>query len=516
MATETTTMKELIGIYQPGSQHMVGDGFPVRNLFPSNDLDREVSPFLMLDYAGPQYFEPTDHPRGVGEHPHRGFETVTIVYEGVVAHRDSAGNAGVIGPGDVQWMTAASGIVHEEFHEKEFAKKGGTLHAIQLWVNLPRASKMSAPGYQTILNADIPAVDLDGGAGRLRVIAGSFLGHKGPAHTFTPIELYDLQLKQDTACQLGCLSGHNASVFVLQGRASVNGSRGGRGRTDCLQRRTARRSAVEAQEDSRFLVMAGEPIEEPIARYGPFVMNTRSRTGSGCAGLSSGQDGAFVLTRNRMMTGIHGTPRSMIYSDVVCPWCYVGKRRLERALTSVGGDIHVIVAAVPIESDDAERRDGSDSLSEGQVREHGCVRQMEEHVLAAGGGERIPFAFEKIAADAEYLCGPSADLVCRSSRVARTPWSMRSFGGISRRGPISARCQALAHDWQTVAGLARTARTVSRERRRNGRGQGGRSSRPSTRHSRGPLFRRERQHRDLWCAAGGDLCVGYKAGREQS
>jgi len=133
MATETTAMKELVGTYQPGSRHMVGDGFPVRNLFPSNDLDREVSPFLMLDYAGPQYFEPTDHPRGVGEHPHRGFETVTIVYEGVLSHRDSAGNAGVIGPGDVQWMTAASGIVHEELHEKEFAKKGGMLHAIQFW-----------------------------------------------------------------------------------------------------------------------------------------------------------------------------------------------------------------------------------------------------------------------------------------------------------------------------------------------------------------------------------------------
>lgn len=195
MATETTAMKELIGLYQPGSRHMVGDGFPVRNLFPSNDLDREVSPFLMLDYAGPQYFEPTDHPRGVGEHPHRGFETVTIVYEGVVAHRDSAGNAGVIGPGDVQWMTAASGIVHEELHEKEFAKQGGTLHAIQLWVNLPKASKMSAPGYQTILNADIPSIDLDGRVGRLRVIAGSFQQRKGPARTFTPVELYDLELK---------------------------------------------------------------------------------------------------------------------------------------------------------------------------------------------------------------------------------------------------------------------------------------------------------------------------------
>ncbi|MFI5247043.1 MAG: pirin family protein [Nitrospirales bacterium] len=273
--SETAVTKDVVGIYQPGSTHMVGDGFPVRNLFPSNELDREVSPFLMLDYAGPQYFTPTDHPRGVGEHPHRGFETVTIVYEGMVAHRDSVGNAGVIGPGDVQWMTAASGIVHEEFHEREFAKKGGTLHAIQLWVNLPKASKMSAPGYQTILNGDIPAVDLEGGAGRLRVIAGSFLGHKGPAHTFTPIQLYDLQLNAGHRVQLGMLTGHNTSIFVLQGRASVNGSRKAGEAELIVCKRDGSQVTVEAQEDSRLLVMSGEPIEEPIARYGPFVMNTR-------------------------------------------------------------------------------------------------------------------------------------------------------------------------------------------------------------------------------------------------
>lgn len=272
---ETAVTKDVVGIYQPGSTHMVGDGFPVRNLFPSNELDREVSPFLMLDYAGPQYFTPTDHPRGVGEHPHRGFETVTIVYEGMVAHRDSVGNAGVIGPGDVQWMTAASGIVHEEFHEKEFAKKGGTLHAIQLWVNLPKASKMSAPGYQTILNGDIPAVDLEGGAGRLRVIAGSFLGHKGPAHTLTPIQLYDLQLNAGHRVQLGMPRGHNTSIFVLQGRASVNGSRKAGEAELIVCKRDGSQVTVEAQEDSRLLVMSGEPIEEPIARYGPFVMNTR-------------------------------------------------------------------------------------------------------------------------------------------------------------------------------------------------------------------------------------------------
>jgi quercetin 2,3-dioxygenase len=273
---QTAATKDIVGIYQPGSTHMVGDGFPVRNLFPSNDLDREVSPFLMLDYAGPQYFEPTDHPRGVGEHPHRGFETVTIVYEGMVAHRDSAGNAGVIGPGDVQWMTAASGIVHEELHEKEWAKNGGTLHAIQLWVNLPKASKKSAPGYQTILNDDIPAVELDGGAGRLRVIAGSFLGHKGPARTFTPVELYDLQLKDGTSVSLKLPEGHNAALLVLQGSASVNGGQVAGEAELIVCTRNGSQITVVAHEDSRLLVMAGEPIEEPIARYGPFVMTTRA------------------------------------------------------------------------------------------------------------------------------------------------------------------------------------------------------------------------------------------------
>jgi quercetin 2,3-dioxygenase len=273
---QTAATKDIVGIYQPGSRHMVGDGFPVRNLFPSNDLDHAVSPFLMLDYAGPQYFEPTDHPRGVGEHPHRGFETVTIVYEGMVAHRDSAGNAGVIGPGDVQWMTAASGIVHEELHEKEWAKNGGTLHAIQLWVNLPKASKMSAPGYQTILNGDIPAIDLDGGAGRLRVIAGSYLGHMGPAHTVTPVELYDLQLKAGKLVVLALPEGHNASIFVLQGRASVNGGQMAGEAELIVCTRNGLQITFVAHEDSRLLVMAGEPIEEPIARYGPFVMNTKA------------------------------------------------------------------------------------------------------------------------------------------------------------------------------------------------------------------------------------------------
>lgn len=275
MTTPTMIDKGIRGIYRPGSSHMVGDGFPVRNLFPSNDLDRDVDPFLLLDYAGPQYFPPTDHPRGVGEHPHRGFETVTIVYEGLLAHRDSAGNAGVIGPGDVQWMTAASGIVHEEFHERAFARRGGTLHAIQLWVNLPRASKMTKPAYQTIRDAQIPAIALEGDAGRLRVIAGSFRGQRGPARTYTPIELYDLAVMAGRSVSLTLPGGHNLSVFVLSGRAAVNGSEKAGEAELIVCTRQGAQATIEAAEDTRALVMAGAPIDEPIARYGPFVMNTQ-------------------------------------------------------------------------------------------------------------------------------------------------------------------------------------------------------------------------------------------------
>ena len=265
-----------VKVYQPGSQHVVGDGFHVRNLFPSNDLDRELSPFVMLDYAGPTFYPATDTPRGVGEHPHRGFETVTIVYQGLVAHRDSAGNSGMIGPGDVQWMTAASGIVHEELHEKEWAKRGGTLQAIQLWVNLPKSSKMSAPGYQTIVNDQIPVVQLDGGAGTLRVIAGSVRGVKGPAKTFTPIELYDLRLRAGRSMPLQIPNGYNAGLLILSGQASVEGSHRLSEAELAVFVSTGEPVTIIAEEDATILVMAGEAIDEPVARYGPFVMNTKA------------------------------------------------------------------------------------------------------------------------------------------------------------------------------------------------------------------------------------------------
>ena len=276
MSATNVKKTDQVKVYQPGSQHVVGDGFHVRNLFPSNDLDRELSPFVMLDYAGPTFYPATDHPRGVGEHPHRGFETVTIVYQGLVAHRDSAGNSGVIGPGDVQWMTAASGIVHEELHEKEWAKRGGTLQAIQLWVNLPKSSKMSAPGYQTIVNEQIPVVQLDRGAGSLRVIAGSVGGAKGPAKTFTPIELYDLRLRAGHSMPLQIPNGYNVGLLILSGQASVEGSHRLTEAELAVFTSTEEPVTIIAEEDATILVMAGEAIDEQVARYGPFVMNTKA------------------------------------------------------------------------------------------------------------------------------------------------------------------------------------------------------------------------------------------------
>lgn len=266
-------LKSVTGVYQPGSTHMVGDGFPVRNIFPSHNLTEEVSPFLLLDYAGPTYFPPAERSRGVGEHPHRGFETVTIVYQGAVAHRDSAGNAGTIGPGDVQWMTAASGVVHEELHEPTFAKKGGILQMIQLWVNLPRALKMSAPRYQTLMNGDIPHVKLGEGGGWLRVIAGDYQGVKGPAKTFTPVHLYDLALPAGHQTDLMLPVGFNTGLFVLSGRVIVNRSHKVEEAAMALCHPEGTQVHLEAGEEARVLVLSGEPIHEPVSRMGPFVMN---------------------------------------------------------------------------------------------------------------------------------------------------------------------------------------------------------------------------------------------------
>ncbi|MBA5874187.1 MAG: pirin family protein [Nitrospira sp. CR1.2] len=275
MQTETIATKELVGVYRPGSHHMVGDGFPVRNMIPGAGVDEQLSPFLMLDYMGPDQVPPSDGQRGVGEHPHRGFETVTIMYHGKVAHRDSTGSGGVIGPGDVQWMTAASGVVHEELHEKEFARQGGLLEGIQLWVNLPKAFKMASPRYQTLVKEDIPVVDLGGEAGRLRVIAGTFRGVTGPAKTFSPVHLYDVRLMAGHQVELALPDGFNSSFFVLRGQVMVSGAQAVGDVELALLGKRGERVTLEAKQDTTLLVMSGEPIEEPIARYGPFVMNTR-------------------------------------------------------------------------------------------------------------------------------------------------------------------------------------------------------------------------------------------------
>ena len=286
-----TTQKKVLETYSAGSNHWVGDGFPVRNLFPSNGLESEVNPFLMLDYAGPLQFEPSKERRGVGEHPHRGFETVTIAYQGSVGHRDSAGNSGVIHPGDVQWMTAASGVVHEELHEAEFTKNGGVFEMVQLWVNLPKAQKMSKPRYQAITKAQIPVIELAGG-GHARVIAGELLGRLGPAKTFTPVNLFDVILKAGERFELPLPDGHNAAVVLRTGDVLING-------TDTLSGEAliaplseeGDAVTLEAKADTQLLILSGEPIAEPVASYGPFVMNTREELAQAVEDYRAGRMG---------------------------------------------------------------------------------------------------------------------------------------------------------------------------------------------------------------------------------
>jgi hypothetical protein len=271
-------MKNVLSRHDGTPPHWVGDGFPVRTLFTYDSLGRQASPFLMLDYAAPTHFAPglPEQPRGVGQHPHRGFETVTIVYQGELAHRDSTGRGGLIGPGDVQWMTAAAGILHEEFHSPGFTRSGGTMEMVQLWVNLPARDKMAAPGYQTVLDRDIPAVALPGEAGTLRVIAGDYAGRRGPARTFTPIDLWDLRLHGGGTVELPVADGRTAAVLVLHGTVSVNGVPAVGEAQMLLLDRAGVGVSLGSQTDATVLLLSGEPIDEPIAGYGPFVMNSKA------------------------------------------------------------------------------------------------------------------------------------------------------------------------------------------------------------------------------------------------
>ncbi|OAI84822.1 MULTISPECIES: pirin family protein [Pseudomonas] len=269
-------MKKIHGVYQAPPAHWVGDGFPVRSLFSYDNLARHISPFLLLDYAGPQHFSPTSARRGVGEHPHRGFETVTIVYQGELEHRDSSGAGGFIGPGDVQWMTAAGGIIHEEFHAPSFARSGGMLEMVQLWVNLPARDKSAPAGYQTLLDADIPRVALADEAGSLRVIAGEYLGHEGPARTFTPMDVLDVQLKAGKSLRLSGAQGRNAALVVLRGTVRVNAEKSVGAAELVLFERDGDQVLIEADSDAMLLWLSGEPLDEPIVGYGPFVMNSEA------------------------------------------------------------------------------------------------------------------------------------------------------------------------------------------------------------------------------------------------
>jgi len=269
-------MKNILGIHRSPHAHWVGDGFPVRSLFTYDNLASRISPFLLLDYAGPHAFTPTTARRGVGQHPHRGFETVTIVYQGELEHRDSTGAGGLIGPGDVQWMTAANGIIHEEFHSPSFARSGGTLEMVQLWVNLPARDKRAAAGYQTLLSSDIPVVALDGDAGSLRVIAGDYRGHQGPARTFTAMDVWDLRLNAGASLQLPVAAGRNAALVVLRGNVRINGEREAGPSSLVLLDRQGEDVSVEALEGASVLLLSGEPIDEPIVGYGPFVMNSQA------------------------------------------------------------------------------------------------------------------------------------------------------------------------------------------------------------------------------------------------
>jgi quercetin 2,3-dioxygenase len=269
-------MKKLLRIHKSSGMHWVGNGFPVRSVFDYNGLGQELSPFLLLDYAAPYQFAPGQEKRGVGGHPHKGFETVTVAYQGELEHRDSSGGGGRIGAGDVQWMTAGNGIVHEEFHSQDFTRRGGTLQMVQLWVNLRARDKSAKAGYQTLLKAQIPNVELPQEAGSVRVIAGDYDGHKGAAKTFTLINLWDVSLRAGKSAELPLPEGHTTTFLVLSGEVAVNGeSKAGEGDL-AIFARPGEGITLKAKTDAKLLVMDGEPIAEPVVGHGPFVMNSRA------------------------------------------------------------------------------------------------------------------------------------------------------------------------------------------------------------------------------------------------
>lgn len=286
-------MKKLSFIKRSNGSHWVGDGFPVRNIFSYSDIAERISPFLLMDYAGPVEFKPTTQRRGVGTHPHRGFETVTIVYAGGVSHRDSTGGGGTIGVGDVQWMTAASGVLHEEYHSESYARTGGPFEMVQLWVNLPARDKMAAPAYQSITSDQIPQIALPDDAGSVRVIAGQYDGTSGPARTFTPMNVWDLRLQSGKSLAFDLQEGHTTALFVLHGEIR-RGTQTVREAELAVFDRSGSQLAFETTEESVLLLLSGEPFDEPVVGYGPFVMNSREEIMQAMHDFNNGKFGSMV------------------------------------------------------------------------------------------------------------------------------------------------------------------------------------------------------------------------------
>ncbi|HJV77048.1 MAG TPA: pirin family protein [Paludibacter sp.] len=289
-----TKLRSVEHIIPPPPAHMVGDGFRVHNFFPGNEIMhmQRMSPFFLLDYGAKIEFPPSDTPRGVGVHPHRGFETVTIAYRGKVAHHDSAGNAGIIGEGDVQWMTAASGILHKEYHEAEWSKQGGEFQMVQLWVNLPARFKMSPPKYQPIRREEFGQFILPDKKGVVEVIAGNFNNTNGPATSFTPIEMYNARLKKGAKLHLSFPENYNTGFMIVEGAVTVNGQSAAVDHF-VLFANDGTDIYMEAAKDAIVLIMSGEPIREPIVPYGPFVMNNKQEIVDAYDDWNSGKFGVL-------------------------------------------------------------------------------------------------------------------------------------------------------------------------------------------------------------------------------
>lgn len=297
-ATNTATSPEgsrkLRGVYDGDGFHWVGDGFYVTQVLPGQaNLQREADPFLLMDYHAPREYAPTDTPRGVGPHPHRGFETVTLAFEGSVAHHDSTGSGGVINAGDAQWMTAAGGILHKEYHEEHWARRGGRFHMMQLWVNLPSANKMDTPGYQALTADQMGKVELAGG-GNVKLYAGELDGTRGPASTFTPIELWDVELTAGETTSLVVPEGHTTMVFVLDGDVATEGGSVGFQQLGMFEREGGNVTLTAGGGGARLILLGGEPIGEDVIFYGPFAMNTEEQIVEAIEDFNSGKFGHLV------------------------------------------------------------------------------------------------------------------------------------------------------------------------------------------------------------------------------